>query len=261
MPDREYSMQWPDGFSIKDLVGVGISSKVVRLDAVMKFGSPDHDRDIERERQVYERLGNGYPGILRYYGQKDEGILLQYACNNSIRSYFRNHTNHVSLNLRLRWIEQITATVGFIHSKGVLHGDISCNNIFLDHNFDTKVADFAGSSIDGETTLTGYESSHDDPKNHGFVSVRSEIFALGSTFYEIMTGSTPYKELEQDQIGKYYAQHRYPSIATLDACGEVIYSCWTGKVESMETLLRAVKAECKLISGILGMQYQPLTFG
>jgi serine/threonine protein kinase len=70
----------------------------------------------------------------------------------------------------------------------VLHRDISCNNIFLDDGLNGKLVDFAGSSTDGQEPLICYETSHEHPEIAG-ISTGSELFALGSTFYEIMTGS------------------------------------------------------------------------
>ena len=82
----------------------------------------------------------------------------------------------------------------FIHSRNVLYRDICCNNIFLDENLDARLGDFAKSSINGEMPLVCYETSHEHPEMVG-ISIKSEVFAVGSTLYEIMTGSKPYKEL------------------------------------------------------------------
>src|SRR2546430_13392619 len=49
------------------------------------------------------------------------------------------------------------------------------------------------------------------------ISTRSEVFALGSTFYEIMAGSKPYKELSDQEICDAYTQGNYPSLASLAA--------------------------------------------
>ena len=46
------------------------------------------------------------------------------------------------LSLQLRWVEQITASIAFIHYKNVFHGDISYNNVFYGKNFSAKLGDF-----------------------------------------------------------------------------------------------------------------------
>jgi len=91
--------------------------------------------------------------------------------------------NQINLLIRLQWAEQVTEAISFLHSKGIMHCDISCNNIFLDGQFNAMLGDFAGSSIDGEQCLGWYETSHSDPDAED-PSEKTEIFALGSTFYE-----------------------------------------------------------------------------
>ena len=45
----------------------------------------------------------------------------------------------------------------------MLHGDISCNNVFLDGQLSVKLGDFAGSAIDDLPPLIYYETSHELP--------------------------------------------------------------------------------------------------
>jgi serine/threonine protein kinase len=117
---------------------------------------------------------------------------LQVASQTSIRQYVARQ-KQVPLSLRLRWVEQLFDSVRFIHSRSVLHGDISCNKFFLDDNLDVKLADFAGSAIDDLSPLICYKTSHELPGED--ISTRTELFALGSTVHEVMTGSKSYKDL------------------------------------------------------------------
>lgn len=146
-------MWYPCGLSLKDLLGAGTSGFAGRVDGAVKWTLPDKVHFIERERKVYNHLGS-HPGILRYYGPVENGILLEFAHHGSIRQYRMNYDPVIPPATKLRWIQQITSTICFIHSKGVLHADVSCNNIFLDRDFNAKVADFAGSVIDREPYLS-----------------------------------------------------------------------------------------------------------
>jgi len=137
----------------------------VRYDAhsIIKFASTSSNRRfIEIETRIYDRLNDGgvHDGLLKYHGSSRDGIILGYACNNSLRLYMaQQRGRRVPLSLRLRWAEQLIATLSFTHSKGILHGDISCNNAFLDEELNLKLGDFAGSSIDGEPVLVCYETN------------------------------------------------------------------------------------------------------
>ena len=171
-------------------------------------------------------------------------ILLEFAHHGSIRQYRMNHDEAIPPTTKLRWIQQVTSTMCFLHSKGVLHGDISCNNIFLDQNLNAKVADFAGSVIDGEPYLSCYESSYSHPNIQG-VCVESEIFALGSTFYEIVTGSKPYSNLSINEIEEAYALDEFPRLDGLDICHSIIAKCWGRRYTGIESLLRDIETEVR----------------
>ncbi|KAF1953187.1 kinase-like protein [Byssothecium circinans] len=163
----------------------------------------------------------------------------------SIRQYLARQTKQVPLSLRLRWVEQLIDAVRFIHSRRVLHGDISCNNVFLDNNLNVKLGDFAGSAIDNLPPLICYETSHELPGED--ISTRTEQFALGSTTYEIMTGSKPYNDLPDHEVSAAFAKGRYPDLECVSAFKNVITKCWRQSYTSTEEALLDVKLEVAVI--------------
>lgn len=220
------TIQYPHGVYGKYIFGAGITAIVARLDAVIKFASSTSDRplmEMEREKRVYERLGH-HDRVVHYYGNMGSDIILQYACHGSIRQYLAIQTKPLALSLQLRWVEQIAEAVSYVHSKNVLHDDISCNNVFVDHGLSIKLGDFAGSAIDEEPSLVSSETNHEHPSITG-TSIKSEIFALGSTFYEIMTGSKPYNEVSDLEIYAVYEVGKCPDLSSLTAFNDVINKC------------------------------------
>jgi len=238
---RESVIQWPLGLGGEDLVGAGITAVVARLDAVVKFSKPSESHFLEREQLVYQRLGRDHCSILRYFGVLENAIILQFASQTSIRQYYARQKKPVSLSVKLRWVEQLTEVIRFIHSRNVLHGDISCNNVFLDDELDVKLGDFAGSAIDDLPALICYETSHELPAED--ISIKTELFALGSTIYEIMTGSKPYKDLPDYGVSTAFVEGRYPDLESLAAFKNIIAKCWKQGYISTEEVLLDVKLE------------------
>lgn len=239
---RESAIQWPLGLGARDLVGAGITAVVARLDAVVKFCEPSKSHFLEREKLVYQRLGHDHSGIVRYFGALENAVLLQFASHTSIRQYLDRQKKQVPLALKLRWVEQLFDAVRFIHSRNVLHGDISCNNVFLDDNLDVKLGDFAGSAIDDHPPLICYETSHELPGEED-ISAMTELFALGSTVYEIMTGVKPYKELPEHEISAAFSEARYPDLGTVPVFRSTIMRCWSQSYATVDEALEEVRSE------------------
>lgn len=178
---------------------------------------------------------------MKYYGSLDQGLILEYACNKSLRDYVAHHKEQPLLR-RLSRAEQLAASLSFIHSKGIFHGDISCNNAFVDESLKLKLGDFAGSSIDDEPPLVCYDISHEHPDLTN-ISIRSELFALGSSLYEIMTRSRPYHGSSASSIKNAYRAGTFPNLNRLEALSNVIAGCWNREYYSSDAVLAAIRSE------------------
>ncbi|RDA87982.1 hypothetical protein CP532_3437 [Ophiocordyceps camponoti-leonardi (nom. inval.)] len=202
-------IQYPSGFGLQDVISYGSTGLVV-LDAasdtvIKKPLDQAYSRYLDIERKIYERFieKGGHAGILSYHGVFENGIRLEHASNYDLKSF--DGRGQQLEQRRLRWIVQIAETfvqiaetLDFIHSSGVIHGDLSSANVFLDADLNAKVADFAGSSLDESPLLIESSASYQCPETH--LSVKGDLFAFGSLVYEIVTGREPYAGRDGDEI-------------------------------------------------------------
>lgn len=94
---------------------------------------------------------------------------------------------------------QILEGIGFAHKYQIIHGDIKPSNILLDQQGRAKVADFGlaflpryGKDKKGEMSLVGtpvYMSPELILEEE--VDIRSDIYSLGVTFFNMLTASFP----------------------------------------------------------------------
>ncbi|OCL09452.1 kinase-like protein [Glonium stellatum] len=236
----------PDGFTIKDIVAWGTSGMVF-LDStsntVVKSPLSERDRGtIKIEREIYERFTQhgGHEGLLQYVEPFGTGIRLEFASNQGILPYIRKHKSNISFEQRLRWCEELSCTLFYIHSNKIIHGDLKCNNIFLDGALHSKVADFGGSSMDGSGLSVQVTASHRSP---GVLnSIEGDLFALGSSFYEILTGEAPYAGREEDEIRSLFSESKFPEATTsLGPMGDIILGCWQGKYVTAHEVYTKIK--------------------
>lgn len=235
-------IQYPSGFGLSDVIAWGTTGLVV-LDrpsnTVIKTPfDPQNERcmkQIARERDVYERFirRGGHEGVLAFYGPFERGLRLEFAPNFTLRAYNQDH--HTDREQRLRWAVQIARAIKFIHGAGVIHGDLTCANIYLDKDLNARVGDFAGSSLDGSPLLVLVTESHAFPGSP--LSIQADLFAFGSVIYEIMTTHCPYDGLDETEITARYASGKFPETESLGAVGTIINKCWQGTYSASDDII------------------------
>ena len=131
----------------------------------------------------------------------------------------------LELSRGLDYICQICNAVGHAHAQGVLHRDLRPGNVLVSKTGLLKVADFGtarfleiaahGSTVIGSPAYMAPEVFD------GKVVFASDIYSLGCTMYQILTGSAPYtppapKELDKLMSGELVSAPRLknPNIPT-----------------------------------------------
>lgn len=246
----------PPGINATHIIGLGttgFAALIPNSQRVIKVphSEPDAYERCAVEAKVYERLtrslGNSSSTILRYYGRDKHGIILEYAENGTLREYMRNACPP-SNTLLLRWARQVAQALLLCHESSVLHGDINCSNLFLDSELNLKLGDFAGSSIDGSPATICYSTTHELPASDSshdpdgnMITKETEIFALGSTLYEMVTGHPPFHEKSDSEVECLFRAREFPDVSDLAILGPVIEKCWNVKFSSMEEVLNSIK--------------------
>ncbi len=91
----------------------------------------------------------------------------------------------------------------FVHGKGIIHSDLVVRQFLVNSTLHVKLSEFGFSSFsDGD--VLGFENpSHHLPRDiNGNMprTFQSNLFAVGSTLYEVMTGKRPYEGKSDDTI-------------------------------------------------------------
>ncbi|HEX7498928.1 MAG TPA: serine/threonine-protein kinase, partial [Polyangia bacterium] len=107
---------------------------------------------------------------------------------------------------------RISEILGALHQKGITHRDIKPNNILLNQDADIlKLADFGIASeftrqneeIYNPVVLEGtlaYISPEQTGRMNRSVDYRTDLYSLGVTFYEMLTGHVPFMSHDPMEI-------------------------------------------------------------
>ncbi|RHN55995.1 putative mitogen-activated protein kinase kinase kinase STE-STE11 family [Medicago truncatula] len=145
-----------------------------------------------------------HENIVRYIGtEMDESnlyIFIELVTKGSLlRLYQRYKLRDSQVSAYTR---QILHGLKYLHDRNIVHRDIKCANILVDANGSVKVADFGLAKV---TILNDIKSCHGtafwmapevvNGKVNGY-GLPADIWSLGCTVLEMLTGQVPYYSLE-----------------------------------------------------------------
>ncbi|KAG8378325.1 hypothetical protein BUALT_Bualt08G0125700 [Buddleja alternifolia] len=143
-----------------------------------------------------------HENIVQYYGtKKDEShlyIFLELVTKGSLLSLYQKYTlrdSQVSAYTR-----QILHGLKYLHHRNVIHRDIKCANILVDTNGLVKLADFGLAKATKLNDVksckgTAFWMAPEVVRSRGY-GLAADIWSLGCTVLEMLTGRFPYSNLE-----------------------------------------------------------------
>ncbi|MEX1362934.1 MAG: serine/threonine-protein kinase [Nannocystaceae bacterium] len=189
-------------------MGVVYRARQVRLDrdVAVKLMSPQLGRDpefarrFEREAKALARLD--HPGIVRVhdFGQAAgvHYLVMELVDGPDLRELIVQGLGDVQA---AQIVDQLCDALAYAHEQGVVHRDIKPENVLLDRRGRVKVADFGLAKLQAEprggatrtrrVMGTPQYMAPEQMSDPGSVDHRSDIFAIGVVFYEMLTGQLP----------------------------------------------------------------------
>ena len=127
-------------------------------------------------------------------------LILEYIEGQTLRSILADHAPF-SLE-EASWItRQLASALTYLHNHGVYHRDLKPENVLLDSTGRVHIIDFGIALLEGARRVT-WRNLSDVLGTPDYISpeqiqgkrgdARSDLYALGIMFYEMMTGATPF---------------------------------------------------------------------
>ncbi|MCX6584182.1 MAG: protein kinase [Candidatus Aminicenantes bacterium] len=179
-------------------------NRMVALKVLSPRLSEDSDfiKRFHREAQSAAQLN--HPNIVHIFAiGEEEGFhyfAMEYLKGKTL-SNIKKEEGVLPSGRSIAIIKQVAAALGEAHKAGLVHRDVKPCNIMIDDSGIAKVTDFGIAFVtDAKTKLTQDGSIIGTPEylspeqcEGKTVDGRSDIYSLGVTMYEILTGKTPYE--------------------------------------------------------------------
>ncbi len=187
--------------------------KLERLVAlkVLQHTSDEHRSLVRFQREATIVASIKHSSVVDVYHagyceeRKSPYLAMEYVDAPSLRSWIRPGET-IPIALVAEWVSRIADGLHEAHEQGIVHRDIKPSNILMSRasddaaRWEPKLADFGLALIDesARITQTGYLSgtpAYMSPEqvNERSCTPQSDIYSLGITLYELLTGELPYR--------------------------------------------------------------------
>lgn len=197
--------------------------QTLKIDVVVKVlvpgadGAPHALLLTANEAQVLAKLG--HPAIMRIYDFDDQGaypwLVMEYIDGQSLTRMLKDR-GRLDAATALPLFMQVAEGLAYaVEACGVIHCDIKPDNLLLDRGGRVRVADFGLAGVPGR----GEGSLHSQLASRGTVigtptyiapelveggvakaDQRSDIYSLGATLYQALTGQPPFSDADPIQL-------------------------------------------------------------
>lgn len=188
-------------------VGKGTMGVVYRAhcDSLGAIAIKVMSRDLGNDARARERFTRearvaaslNHANIIDIHGMGEEDghayIVMEFLDGENLKTVISHH-DEVPLECRLELIKQVAGALAYAHNVGVTHRDIKPENIFVTREGEVRLLDFGMARIRGSTmTATGASlgtPAYMSPEQVAGKKVdrRSDVFAVGTVLYELLTG-------------------------------------------------------------------------
>lgn len=154
---------------------------------------------LNEAKTLAEFIGN--PNIVRVHSYFEENntayFVMDYVQGTSLQDYLKQRG-------RLSWeetkhiLEPVIGALASVHSRGVIHRDVTPDNIYITNDGTVKLLDFGAAryslgdkSRSLDVVLKHGYAPREQYSRHGRQGPYTDVYALGATFYYCLTGRLP----------------------------------------------------------------------
>lgn len=191
---------------------------------------------------------------------EDDGlyyIVMELVEGITLKEYIERQ-GRLSVEQALNFALQIASGIEVAHDNHIIHRDIKPQNIIVSRNGTLKVTDFgiaraATSNTISPTAMGSVHYISPEQARGGFSDERSDIYSLGITMFEMLTGRVPFEGDNNVTVALMHIQDEmvsprayYPDIPV--SLEKIIFKCTQKRAERRYLTANALIADLKKVA-------------
>ena len=247
-----------------------VTVKVLKEEFV---GDEDFKSRFKTEARAAAKLS--HPNIVNVYDVgEDNGvqyIVMEYVHGDTLKQVIVNSAPFDTV-VTLSIAVQMASALAHAHKNGVIHRDIKPHNILVSVDGTIKITDFGIARAAAVSTVTTTSNAlgsvyyfSPEQARGGYVDSKSDIYSLGITMYEMLTGKVPYEGETSVAIALKHLNNELPDIRMFnsnvsDTIQKIVLKATQKKKDDRYDNVELLLADLKraLSEASLGYQAKPV---
>ncbi|APR81130.1 protein kinase [Minicystis rosea] len=191
--------------------------------------SRDAASSFQREARSLASIRNQY--VVQVYAFGLHGgtyfFAMEYVRGRTVRQILAEHKQNgetIPVHRTLTILGRIAQGIDAVHATGVVHRDVKPSNIAIEeHTGRPVLLDFglAVHSDDPEAAMACGTPQYMAPEQVGLgaaaasITVRTDVYALGITAFEMLTGQLPFPTTDRAQLMRQHARKKPPALSSV----------------------------------------------
>lgn len=189
------------GMSVVYKAKCHVLNRFVAIKVLKPEFSDDKSFVSKFRNEAQSAAGLSHPNIVNVYDVGEENgyyyIVMELVEGITLKEYIQQN-GRLPYQTALDFIMQITAGIEVAHEHHIIHRDIKPQNIIVSKNGTLKVTDFgiakaATSNTIASSAMGSVHYISPEQARGGYSDERSDIYSLGITLYEMLTGRVPFE--------------------------------------------------------------------